>query len=204
MRSEKTLRLPAAVTLRTCFVLVATLSVASVAVAEDRFAVASKFGNVGTGVEVTYSLRPKLNLRLGYQSTFGARAGSGLDSSALLLADWHLEGPVSGFRLSGGLGAFREESELLSGGVTYNPGFRGGGYLGMGWGNAVREGSRWRFSADVGALFSSQFINVVQVAGQQTVSGKSGNAPAATSPNFEVFRGFSTKAVYSLGISYRF
>lgn len=148
-------------------------------------AVAGKAGSLGLGLELTASLSPQWNVRVGAngfdytdenrkvsQITYDATAKL---RNATALLDWHPGG--RGFRFSGGLvydGNQLEGSSKPSasgfydiGGVPVPTTFitRLDGkidfdpvvpYVGLGWGNAVAPGSRLRGFLDAGVFFQGR------------------------------------------------
>lgn len=146
--------------------------------AAEGFALGVKAGTLGAGVEVTYGLSPRFNLRFGVNSysydyeetTSGIRYDAELDlGSGALLLDWH---PFAGvFRVS--LGYMRNDNVLNLtatpqddqeiGGRSYRPDQIGTltgemtfeknvPYVGIGWGNAAR-GKGLGLSFELGAMF---------------------------------------------------
>lgn len=138
---------------------------------------ALKAGTTGIGADVTVSLYDNLNLRAGlnylpythdsYENDEKEMTGKLRLQTIPLLADWH---PGAGnFRVSGGLvinnnkvsvegvpGAEIEFNDVdyiiqsFNGDMTFNtlcP------YIGIGYGNAAREGGRFSFSFDFGVFF---------------------------------------------------
>lgn len=200
------------------------------AAAAEGFALGVKAGTLGAGLEATYGLSPRFNLRLGINSytyeydetTSGIRYDAELDlGSGALLLDWH---PFAGvFRVS--LGYMRNDNILRLtatptgdqeiGGNTYTPtdiGTLSGEmtfaenvpYFGIGWGNAAR-GKGVGFSFELGAMFQDS----PQVALR-------GNGGRAGDPQFENdlrreereieedLKEFKVYPVVSFGLSYHF
>jgi hypothetical protein len=144
----------------------------------QRVAIAPKVGTTGAGADLTIGLTRSLNLRLGAQgySRSETRTEQEIEYDADLslvsgeiLLDLHPAG--RGFRISAGAvvngnevtAVSTEDSGYTINGVPYPVGLVGrlsgsveanavAPYLGVGWGNAVAPGSRWRFAADVGAF----------------------------------------------------
>lgn len=138
-----------------------------------------KAGTLGAGLDLTVGLAPVFNLRVGAQGFSLSRTfteqevsydGKADLRSAWLLLDVHPSG--KGTRLSvGGVfsknkvtGASPASGTVTVNGVTYpiaSVGTIDGEvtandvcpYLGLGWGNAVRPGSRVRFAFDVGVFY---------------------------------------------------
>lgn len=145
--------------------------------APDFAGAALKAGTAGVGADVTLGLSDNINLRVGlnyFSHTHESFDNGEKDligklnlQTAPLLADWH---PSAGnFRVSAGLfinnnrlsldavpGAeidfndveYRVES--FSGNMSFN---RLSPYIGIGYGNAARGGSRFGFSFDFGVMF---------------------------------------------------
>lgn len=148
------------------------------ATGDDELGVTLKVGSTGVGIDVSYSLFEKLNLRVGYSRfdhssdvddtdvTYDAKLTM---SSANLLFDWHPF--ANGFRLSAGLSYYLDNevtgravpapgqtftvndavyslSELTSLQVRVEM-QSFSPYIGIGWGNPVGDG-RWSFSLDAG------------------------------------------------------
>lgn len=149
--------------------------------AADGFGLGVKAGTLGLGVEGTFGLSERFNLRVGAnnysysmdETASGIQYDADLDlKSAALLLDWH---PFAGtFRLSAGLMHNKNALHLLAtptsdqtiGGNTYTPadiGTLSGDvtfkksvpYAGLGWGNAARPG-RFGVSFEIGALFQGK------------------------------------------------
>lgn len=151
------------------------LAAAPAAALADGFALGGKAGTPGIGLEGTLGMTEALNLRGGYY-TFdysdtlnenGIEYDGDLELDNLgLFLDWH---PFRGtFRISvGGVqsgNAFRgtADGELDIGNDTYTAEVRAdvdwdglAPYLGVGWGNAVRERG-WSLSFDLGVMFTGE------------------------------------------------
>lgn len=142
-------------------------------------------GTTGVGAHLTVPLAPSLNIRTGmnYLHYTSDRSAGGVDydlklklHTVDLLADWYLS-PGSLFRVTGGAvynnTAFdalalpdsrgnynlngRSYSAAQVGKLSGKVDFRKAApYLGIGWGNAVGPGSKWRFNADLGATFQGK------------------------------------------------
>jgi hypothetical protein len=144
----------------------------------EGFALGAKAGTLGLGVEGTFGLFDHLNLRAGinsYSRSFDQDA-SGITYKAdfdlktgAVIFDFH---PFAGtFRLSAGL-IYNNNGLHLSatptnnvtiGNTTYTPAQAGtitgdvsfkktAPYIGLGWGNAVKKGSPFGFTAEIGAM----------------------------------------------------
>lgn len=142
--------------------------------AEKGFAVGGRFGTLGVGFEVTKALTKRTRLRVGANAfTFGTsfkEAGISYDvdlrsRNVAVIFDYH---PLNGrFRVSAGVFYNKNEFDadaagtLTVGGTTYanatlnaNVSFdRTSPYIGIGWGNAVKEGKRLTHSFDLGVLY---------------------------------------------------
>jgi hypothetical protein len=138
----------------------------------ESFALGAKAGTVGVGVEGTFAMSERLNLRGGIYalgvSWDDTRLGipyegdADLENVGLFL-DWHPAGGVfrvsiAGFQTGNSLDG-DAEGELDVGGTTYssvlNANIEWDGfapYLGIGWGNAVHDPG-WSFSFDLGVMF---------------------------------------------------
>jgi len=165
------------------FLLLATLlALFPSLILAQNFALSARVGTLGVGGEITTSLTPRLNLRLGGHYfptyTFSGTAIDGdvaYDLKAKLLS---IGGVLDlypfkkGFRLSGGVyynlnkaeGTGRPTRSYSVGSTTYGPDRLGSltasleagqqlsPYAGIGWGNAVGK-SRVSFLIDIGALY---------------------------------------------------
>jgi len=166
---------------RTLSLILAALTWASIAVGQGA-AVGPKVGTTGIGADLTIGLTRSLNLRLGAQGYTRSEtrrereieydADLKLLSGEILL-DLHPGG--RGFRISGGAVVNGNEVTAISSegavytinGVQYPVGLVGrlrgrvdtndvAPYLGIGWGNAVAPGGRWRFALDAGAFYQGK------------------------------------------------
>jgi hypothetical protein len=135
---------------RRCVVLAGALGVFSAgAMAQDsRVAVTGKYGTIGPGVDLTYGWSRTLHTRvsLDYAPDEERTGKEEIRAAGSLLLDWHPGGGA--FRLSGGLALLHKEVAglSLSGSNSLTS------YVGLGWGNPLRPGSRWSFSLDLGAF----------------------------------------------------
>jgi len=138
-----------------------------------------KIGTLGPGVEVTGYIAETLNLRVGYnylswsydRKINDINYDADLDLNTLLTTlDWH---PFhNNFRISGGVAVDNNELKLSGtptestkiGDVTYTPEQIGtikgtatfnklAPYVGIGYGNAVKDDTTWGFIFDLGVLF---------------------------------------------------
>lgn len=196
------------------------------AAAADGFGLGVKAGSLGLGVEGTFGLSERVNLRAGINnySLSGTEDASGihydadldLQSGALLL-DWH---PFAGtFRLSAGLIYNKNALHLTAtptsnqdiGGTTYTPAQIGtlsgdvtfkknAPYLGLGWGNAVRHG-RFGFNFEIGALLQgSPKVSLAASSGAVSQIDLDSEAQQAEADLSK----FKTYPVVALGFSFRF
>ncbi len=88
-------------------------------------------------------------------------------------------------------------------------------YLGVGWGNAVKKGSQWRFSLDAGVLFQGSPEAKFTTSGTVD-AGAGAGAISVNDPLFQndidkeeqnlndELKDFKALPVISLGTSYRF
>lgn len=201
------------------------LLVAGSAVA-DGFGLGVKAGTLGLGVEGTFGLSERLNVRVGVnhyslsdnQTASGIQYDGKLDlQSGAVLLDWH---PFAGaFRLSAGLmfdnNALRLTATPTSpqdiGGTTYTPaqiGTLSGDvtfkknvpYAGLGWGNAARH-SRFGFNFEIGALFQgSPKVSLTASGGavSQTDLAAEAQSAEADLKNLKIY------PVIALGFSFTF
>jgi hypothetical protein len=196
------------------------------ATAADDFGVGVKAGTLGLGVEGTFGLSQRVNLRVGFNdySTSGDETASDIRydgklelGGIALLLDWH---PFAGtFRLSAGLmqnnNALRltatPTSNQTIGGTTYTPAEIGtlsgevsfkstAPYAGIGWGNAARHG-RFGVNFEVGAMFQgSPKVSLTASGGavsQVDLTSESQSAQADLD-DFKIY------PVIALGFSFRF
>lgn len=157
------------------------LLVTSVATAENSdFAITPKLGTLGAGLDITYAINKKLNARVNVNggtlnaddTNDGVHYKGDLKAQTIGgLVDYHPTG--GGFRISAGLYNNSNELNLTSNGAANsnvmigdrdydltnakleaNIGFNSAApYLGLGWGNSVKEDSTWNISLDAGILF---------------------------------------------------
>jgi len=207
----------------------------------SQYAVTGKLGTLGIGADLTYRINNKLNARFningGSANADGEEEGvtyaGDLDAQTIGgLLDYHPRG--GGFRLSAGLyhnsneldlNATGSNSNALIGDKTYdlsnatlntNVGFKSvAPYVGIGWGNAVKMGSKWSFSLDAGVLFQgapdakiSATGTVDEVGGANSINVSDAIfqtelAKEEKELNDEL-KDFKAYPVISLGASYRF
>jgi hypothetical protein len=146
--------------------------------------VTPEISTLGVGATITKSITPNLNAKLGVRGlgTSANISESGIDYDAKLnlfsvstLVDYH-PWKNSGFRLTGGLvfqdnniegnGKSNSDQKIQIGDQEYTSDQLGSvkakvsfpnsvaPYLGIGWGNAVKPGNRWSFSANLGVMFT--------------------------------------------------
>ena len=168
-----------------------------------RLAVSAKYGSTGPAADLTYGWTRDLHgrLSLSYQPHLDRGEGEGEDdqvrASASLLLDWHPGG--GGFRLSGGLAYLR--TEFFEASAT-SPSYANNEltpYVGIGWGNPLASGSRWRFVVDLGA-----FVGGGIRYSTSPESGRASTAAARQANSDDVRVSVKWHAVLSTGISFRF
>jgi hypothetical protein len=166
---------------RTILVAVAAMAWAT-SLPAQRVAIAPKAGTTGAGADLTIRIAPVLNVRLGAQgwSRSETRTEQQIEYDAELslvsgqvLLDLHPG--ERGFRISAGAvvngnevtAVSTEDAVYVLNGTPYPVGLVGrlrgsvetnsvAPYAGIGWGNAVAPGSRWRFAADLGAFYQGR------------------------------------------------
>jgi hypothetical protein len=212
--------------------LVAALTVAP-SVQAQQLAITAKIGTTGAGADLTIGVARSLNVRLGAQgwSRSETRTEQEIEYDAdfklvtgEVLLDLHPGG--RGFRVSAGAVMNGNEVDAVSSddavytinGVDYPAALVGrlrgkvetndvAPYLGIGWGNAVAPGSRWRFAFDLGAFYQ----------GSPKVSLRAEPVnPALLPPRFEQdleaerqkieddLDSYTVYPVVALGVSFRF
>lgn len=214
-------------------------------VSDSRFALTGKVGTLGLGADLTYRLSNKVNARFNINGGSVEADGEeddvnylgNLDAQTVGgLVDYH---PMaSGLRITAGLYNNSNELDLNATGTgntdvdigdrTYdltgaslnaNVGFDSvAPYVGIGWGNAVKMGSKWRFSVDAGVLFQGSPEARLTGSGIATDTTNGGNTSVdlATDPAFNAeltkeeqnlnddLKDFKAYPVISAGLSYRF
>jgi hypothetical protein len=197
--------------------------------AADGFAIGVKAGTLGLGIEGTFGLSERFNLRAGvnnYSYDFDETASDirydtelDLQSGSLLL-DWH---PFAGvFRISAGYVHNKNALSLRAApaaGTTVNIGgqdFDGSQvgiltgdvtfkknvpYAGIGWGNAVR-GKGLGFSFEIGAVFQDE--PTVRLASTSSNTALQARLPTEEQQAQEDLDDFKTYPVISFGLSYHF
>ncbi|MFQ5481514.1 MAG: hypothetical protein ACE5ER_02045 [Nitrospinaceae bacterium] len=210
--------------------ILASLFIPPHAIAQDGLAVGLRASTLGSGLELTLPMSQHFNLRgqgngFAYSHTLN-EANLSYDADLRLLTvggilDFH---PFAGsFRLSAG--AFYNGNELelkakpagnsfningrtftlsqagsVTGEVTFND---VSPYVGIGWGNPVRKGSKWGFQFELGALY--QGVPNVTLTASGAVASLASNIAAEQAAlqnalNDPLFRWYP---VISLAISYR-
>ena len=152
------------------------------AVLAQGVALTPKLGSTGAGADLTIGLARTVNVRLGAQgwTRDETRTEQEIEYDARLrllsgqvLFDLHPGG--GGFRVSAGVlingneltAVSTEDAVYTINGTRYPVGLVGrlrgsvetepiAPYLGIGWGNAVSPGSRWRLAVDVGAFYQGE------------------------------------------------
>ncbi len=189
--------------------------------AEKGFSIGGRFGTLGTGFEATKALTKRTRLRVGANAfTFGTsfnEAGISYDvdlrsRNVAAIFDFH---PLnSNFRVSAGVFYNKNEFDadasgnITIGGTNYNTSLsvnvsfdRTSPYIGIGWGNAVKEGRRLTHSFDLGLLYQ----------GSPKVKMSASN-PAVTQADLnqesleleDALSSFRYYPVISYGISFKF
>jgi opacity protein-like surface antigen len=196
--------------------------------------VTADIGTTGVGIHASYPIKPNLNARIGLNYLNYDRSGSTSDAdynfklkmqTVDVLADYF---PMdNGFRVSGGLVyngnkidadmKAKNGTQYVINGTTYSAAQAGAingsidfkkiaPYLGIGWGNAVKN-KGWGFSADLGVMFQgSPKTNLTNTGCQAPVDCAQlarDIAVEKTKLNDEVNK-FDAYPVVRVGASYRF
>lgn len=205
----------------------------SSAVLAQGVALTPKIGSTGAGADITIGLARSLNVRLGAQgwTRDETRTEQEIEYDARLrllsgqvLFDLHPGG--RGFRVSAGVlingneltAVSSEDAVYTINGRQYPVGLVGrlrgrvetepiAPYLGVGWGNAVAPGSRWRLALDVGAFYQGE--PKVSLTASPTIPIL---VPARFYEDLEEERreieedasGYTVYPVVAIGLSYRF
>jgi hypothetical protein len=208
----------------------------------SQYAITGKVGTLGAGLDLTYHINKKLNARFNLNGASKSADGEedGVNYTGNLdaltiggLIDYH---PMAGnFRLSAGLYNNQNEINLDATGsndnaqvgdrsynltgatLNTNVGFKSvAPYLGLGWGNAVKTGSKWRFSFDAGVLFQGTPEAKITASGNAIDLATNTAVNLATDTQFQTelateeqslnddLKDFKAYPVISLGVSYRF
>lgn len=194
--------------------------------AADGFGLGVKAGTLGLGVEGTFALSERVNLRAGINNYSLSRDETASDiqydgdldlQSGAVLLDWH---PFAGtFRLSAGLMYNKNSLSLTAtptsnqeiGNTTYTPAQIGTltgdvafkknvPYAGLGWGNAARHG-RVGFNFELGAMFQgSPKVSLSASGGAVSQADLASEAQQAEGD----LKDFKIYPVISFGLSFRF
>lgn len=213
------------------FVVLFGVLISSSALAAD-VAVTGKIGTLGLGGGITKNIVPQINGRLSINwfsynySTTASDVAYNFKLKLLTvgaLADWHPG--ESGFRVTGGIyfnnnrisgvaqlvgtdtyqigpisytGA---ELGVLTAGIDFNtlsP------YIGIGWGNPVRQDSRWTFAFDLGLLYQGSPKVNLTATNPSNIPGLDADLATEEDNVSQALRSFKYYPVISLGISYNF
>lgn len=194
------------------------------------WAITPEISTLGVGATVTKSVTPNINAKVGISGLGISRdfTESGINYDAKLnlfnvstLVDYH-PWQKSGFRLTGGLvfqdnniegtGKAQAGDKITIGGTEYT--LAAGEtvktkvslpntvapYLGIGWGNAVKPGKRWGFSANLGVMFAGS--PKVELTAPNGVS--EADIEAERKQLEDDLDWLSIYPVFSLGVSYQF
>jgi len=167
----------------TAFALAAGLM--ATASAQAQVAITADLGTTGPGFHVVLPMESNLNGRFGanyFKDEFTEKSGAvtyhltGKLQTFDVLFDWYLS-EYSEFRVTAGMvyndtkftarasgdgtgkftlnGMTYKEADVgkLTGSIDFR---KGAPYLGIGWGNALASGSRWRLSADAGMFYQGK------------------------------------------------
>lgn len=196
------------------------------------FGLTAKVGTLGYGIEGTTGLAENVNLRFGYNglssdfyrdydydmngttATFDTKAS--LESISLLV-DWHAFNAA--FRFTGGLMYNNNKFEGTApqsfyniGGTVYDVGLdatveasrRYAPYFGVGWGNAVKKGSHWILSADLGLMFQGPLDVTLTPTGSNAGLVDPGDIAREESSLEDDLDFFRLYPVASIGATYHF
>lgn len=201
--------------------------------------VTPEISTLGIGATVTKSITPNLNAKLGVRGfgTNANISESEIDYDAKLnlfsvstLVDYH-PWKNSGFRLTGGLvfqdnniegtGKSNSNQKIQIGDQEYTSDQLGSvkakvsfpnsvaPYLGIGWGNAVKPGNRWSFSANLGVMFTgSPKVNLTPQFGAAATTDIQNQIQADVEKERQQLENdlkwLNIYPVLSLGLSYQF
>lgn len=213
------------------FVVLFGVLISSSALAAD-VAVTGKIGTLGLGGGITKNIVPQINGRLSINwfsynySTTASDVAYNFKLKLLTvgaLADWHPG--ESGFRVTGGIyfnnnrisgtarlatgGPFTigdntytaAELGVLTAGIDFNtlsP------YIGIGWGNPVRQDSRWTFAFDLGLLYQGSPKVNLTATNPGALAALDTDLATEEDNVSQALRSFKYYPVISLGISYNF
>jgi hypothetical protein len=194
-----------------------------------------KAGTLGTGIDLTYNINEKINTRFNFNK---GKIGfdfeeSGVDysgnfnaSTAGGLVDYYPN--ANDFRLTTGLYVNQNElnfSAVGGDGSTIGDDISLNGiqldldvsfkklapYLGLGWGNAIKEGSDWQFDLDVGVLFQGSAETNLELSGseydglEELEQQELQDALIEEENNIDdELKDFKLYPVISIGVGYRF
>ncbi len=218
-------------------------NLANAQAADSKFAITGKVGTLGLGLDATYNISDKLNARLNLNggninrddTIDGIRYEGELQAGTFGgLLDYH---PMAGgFRLTGGVYNNSNELNLNATGagntnaqigdrfydlsnsrLNTNVSFQNvAPYLGIGWGNAIKTGSKWRFNVDAGVLFQGSPKASLTASGIARDIATNQAINLATDATFQSeltkeeqnlnneLKDYKFYPVISLGVSYRF
>ena len=172
------------------FAIITALLINSAYAKNEKHGWSVKAGTLGTGIDLTYNINEKINTRFNFNK---GKIGfdfeeSGVDysgnfnaSTAGGLVDYYPN--ANNFRLTTGLYVNQNELNLSAvggDGLTIGdniPLLEGiqldldvsfkklVPYLGLGWGDAIKEGSDWQFDLDVGVLFQGSAESNLELSG---------------------------------------
>ena len=168
--------------------------------AAERFAATAKYGSTGPGVDLTYGWSRDLHGRvsLTYEPHLDRTEDETIRASGSLLLDWHPGGGA--FRLSGGLAYLRKEPGIPPASGEPIGSNQLASYFGIGWGNPLGGGSRWKFLVDLGAFWTGGLTYRTS-----DVGGEAASTSAARQSRSSGLRvSASWNAAVSTGVSFRF
>lgn len=199
-----------------------TLLAATSAVSAEGLGLTVHGGTLGAGAAIVKSINPNFNVRLGFNAFNYSKdmTESGTDynvdlklHTVSLLADWQIM--ASGFRATAGLVSNGNKLGMVSSGAVDINGtsyaatlnsditFKSTApYVGIGWGNAVKQGKKFGFNIDVGVLMQDSPIVALTCTG--------GACPAASEVEAErtalqdSLNEFKNYPVFSAGMTYHF
>ncbi len=205
--------------------------ISSSALAAD-VAVTGKIGTLGLGGGITKNIVPQINGRLSINwfsynySTTASDVAYNFNLKLLTvgaLADWHPG--ESGFRVTGGIyfnnNRISGTAKLATGGPftigdnTYTAAQLGvltagidfntlAPYIGIGWGNPLRQDSRWTFAFDLGLLYQGSPRVNLTATNPANIPGLDADLATEEDSVSQALRSFKYYPVISLGVSYNF
>jgi hypothetical protein len=216
-----------------CVVGASLVASSSLFAMADEYAVGVTAGTMGAGVTATTNIIQNVNLRInatGFNFNRSDSSGTDIDFDAKLklfgvgaVADYH---PFGGaFRLSGG--AYYNGNKLtLDGkpkaggtytlnGTTYTADQAGtvhaevkyekiSPYIGIGWGNAVDKSGHWKFSTDLGAMYTGSPKVSLTASNAANVPGMAADIAAEESKLKNDTDKLKWWPVLAVSLSYRF